>query len=114
MYALGAAELFHEAFLAAGSHVSEYVVKMFGGGNMFPNQTLGRTCPFICLPESPPSACRDVGCKNVLQGRHIFESRGFAIQIEDVGGAFSRQIVFDVRTGDVWVKRTAPIVNPGD
>lgn len=110
MYAVGAAELFQEAFLAAGSHVSEYVVRMFGGGNMFPQQTLGRPCQLICIPESPPTACRDVGCRNVLQGRLIFEALGFAIRIEDVGGAFSRQIVFDVRTGDVWVKRTAPIV----
>ncbi len=108
MYALGAAELFNEAFLAAGSHVSEYVIKMFGGGNMFPQQTSERRCEFICMPQSPPTACRDVGCKNVLQGRFIFESRGFVIHVEDVGGVGSRQLLFDVGTGDVWVKRTLP------
>ena len=105
MYALGAAGLFEDAFRSAGTHVGEYVIKMFGGGNMFPQQLGERVCEFVCAPDAPPTACRDVACKNVTQGREIFESRGFAIQVEDVGGVGSRQLIFDVATGDVWVRR---------
>lgn len=114
MYALGAAELFQEAFRAAGTHVSEYVIKMFGGGNMFPKQFPERSCEIDCDPDEPLSGCRDVSCMNILQGRRIFESRGFVIEVEDVGGVGSRQLLFEVSTGDVWIRRSKATPPPVD
>jgi chemotaxis protein CheD len=106
MYAEGAAELFEREFHLAGTHVSEYVIKMFGGGNMFPRQSSREHCDNHCEPEASSSSCRDVSCRNIIQGRHIFESRGFTIAIENVGGLGSRHLVFDVWSGDVWVRRS--------
>jgi len=90
LYAEQAAQLFQNAFTSVGTQMNEYVVKMFGGGSMFPSS----------------GVCREIPNRNVTQGRSIFESRGFAIAAQDVGGTGSRQLIFDVWTGDVWVRRS--------
>lgn len=112
LYAEEAVVLFERAFRAAGTQAREYVVNMFGGGSMFPQYSLGRACELACDPRLPPTVCRDVPCKNVTQGKSIFASRGFVIAGEDVGGLGSRQLIFDVWTGDVWVRRGKVVAEP--
>jgi chemotaxis protein CheD len=106
MYAGYAADMFERAFRETATCKDDYVVKMFGGGSMFPEVSAGQACETACDPAAPPIACRDVPCRNVTQGKFIFETRGFTIVCGDVGGLGSRQLIFDVWTGDVWVRRT--------
>jgi chemotaxis protein CheD len=104
MYAAGALRMFMREIEREHTAPDEYVVKVFGGGNMF-------STPAKKLCDGPPCtparrlACHDVACKNVETGRALLQKEGFKISQEDVGGVGSRQIVFDLWTGDVWVRR---------
>lgn len=75
-----------------GTHPREYQVKMFGGGNMFPES--GR----VNVPH--------IGVINVSAGRHLLELHGFTSSVEELGGAGHRAIIFEIGNGHVWVKRT--------
>jgi len=84
-----AIELFETAFRGCGTRASEYVVKMFGGGSMFP----------IAGPWL------DVSARNVYEGKRLFASKGMAVVAEDVGGSGPRRVMLDLWSGDVWVRR---------
>ena len=107
LYAVDAVELFAKAALAAGTLPREYVVKLFGGGNMFGPAV--HTCELECATAELGN-CRNVGCRNVLAGRTLFGQRGFRVAVEDVGGEGSRQINFEIWTGDVWVRRACAML----
>ena len=74
-----------------GSHPREYQVKMFGGGNMFPG--------------TYPKDTQHVGEKNIDVGRLLLKLHGFTVSVEALGGAGHRTIIFEINSGDVWVKR---------
>jgi chemotaxis protein CheD len=112
LYAEEAVVLFEQAFRASGTQARDYVVNMFGGGSMFPHLSLGESCDIDCNPKLPPAVCRDVACKNVTQGKSIFTSRGFVIAGEDVGGLGSRQLIFDVWSGHIWIRRSKVVTEP--
>jgi len=84
---------------------ADYVVKLFGGGNMFPRRTDGRRCADQPCGDSQRKACALVGCQNVAAAHGLLESCGYRIVAEDVGGEGSRQIVFDLADGSLWVSR---------
>jgi chemotaxis protein CheD len=92
--------------LSAGTRPAEYVAKMFGGGSMFPGHTRESNCVDPC-GEAKRDACRDVPCKNILAGHELLDREGLSLVTEDVGGEVSRTLIFDVWTGDVWVRRAA-------
>lgn len=78
----------------------DYLIKIFGGGNMFPNS---RACPsatYGCLSE----CCSNVSCRNVVTGRDILKQHGLKITAEHVGGSGHRQVVFEIWNGNVWMK----------
>lgn len=78
----------------AGTRLQDYEVKMFGGGNMFPR----------ALPH-PTRCSRDhVGRKNALAGRELVRRHGLQAKGEDLEGAGHRNIIFDLWSGEVWVK----------
>ena len=99
--------MFFEQAIRHESDPAAYQVKVFGGGNMFPQQhqrpCLGRSCDDVI------KSCRDVSCKNLIQGVSLLEKFGFQIASKDLGGATSRNIIFDVRDGHVWVRRNTPM-----
>jgi len=68
----------------------EYQVKLFGGGNMFPNRPIDQRL--------------DIGFKNIAAVRTQLEKHGFISQAEHVGGNGHRYIIFDVWSGHVWVR----------
>jgi chemotaxis protein CheD len=104
-YADGAAALFENAFHSCGSRASEYVIKMFGGGSMFPQHSSARSCNVVCAPSAVPDDCRHVSCRNIVQGKWLFESRGMIAAAADVGGIGSRRVMLDLWSGNVWVRR---------
>jgi chemotaxis protein CheD len=86
----------------AGTRLQEYEVKMFGGGNMFPHG-----------PYRPArSGDTHVGRKNALAGRELVRRHGMQAKGEDLEGAGHRCVMFDLWSGDVWVKHVALPTTP--
>jgi chemotaxis protein CheD len=103
LYAVDAVDLFAKSALASGTRPEEYIVKLFGGGNMFGPAV--HSCDIECS-KAGLDKCRNVGCRNVVAGRRLFGRRGFRVAVEDVGGEGSREVKFEIWSGDVWVRRT--------
>jgi chemotaxis protein CheD len=74
----------------ARTHPREYLFKLFGGGNMFPH-----------LEKRPDN---DIGGKNIECARRFLENAGFAIDASHLGGNVYRNVVFDIWSGNVWMK----------
>ncbi|MBS4099597.1 MAG: chemotaxis protein CheD [Sulfuricella sp.] len=89
-YADEAVELLLDEIRAGNFHPSAYQVKLFGGGNMFQSDR--------------PEGSFDVARDNVLAARTLLGKAGFAIHAEDVGGKGHRRIIFDIASGNVWVR----------
>ena len=88
-YADEAMEMLIREINAIGAPHRDYKVKLFGGGNMFPDRS------------NPAS---HVGMKNVETARRLITRYGFNCVAEHMGGYGHRNVVFDVWNGDVWVK----------
>jgi chemotaxis protein CheD len=71
--------------------------KIFGGGNMFPEQS---------LPHG-----RNVGQRNGEAARELLLAQGIPVISESLFGVGHRQIVFEVATGNVWARQIQPNSN---
>lgn len=89
-YADEAIELFLREAARYKTVPSEYQVKLFGGGNMFPEQN-------VDLSESVSS--RNIRAAEMLLGRHNFN-----LTTRHVGMSGHRTIAFEVWSGHVWVR----------
>ena len=78
----------------------EYQVKLFGGGRMF-----------ACTQKVKRHV--DVSDRNVETGRQLMAQHGFNIHAEDLGGDGHRNVVFDLWSGDVWLKKAARTLSGG-
>lgn len=67
----------------------EFIVKLFGGGNMFPESR---------------NRVSHVGLKNVEVARSLVARHGFNCVAEHLGGDGHRNVIFDIWSGNVWVK----------
>ncbi|GAB3258666.1 chemotaxis protein CheD [Chitinimonas naiadis] len=88
-YAEEAFQLVMRYIHSTGTLPADYVVKMFGGGHMLVAEN-GK------LPA--------VGERNIDFGKHWLDGNGFRLSREHLAGHGHRHIVFDVATGDVWVR----------
>lgn len=77
--------------------LNSFEAKVFGGGNMY-GKRLNR---FSDTVENLP-----IGEKNVAAAYHLLTDRGIPIQVAHVGEFGYRRVIFNVDTGDVWVKFT--------
>jgi chemotaxis protein CheD len=68
--------------------------KVFGGGNMFPDHFR--------------SGVMNVGQRNGEAALELLNHHGVPIVSESLFGIGHRQIIFDVRNGDVWCHQVAP------
>jgi chemotaxis protein CheD len=93
-YADEAMLLFRREIKAVRSNHKEFKAKIFGGGNMF--QT-----PSRCLKKSN---CQNVACRNVMTAKELLRLHGIDIAAEHVGDSGHRNVVFDVWSGDVWLR----------
>ncbi|HET7795359.1 MAG TPA: chemotaxis protein CheD [Rhizobacter sp.] len=78
----------------AGVPAQECEAKIFGGGNMFPEQ------------DSPHAM--HVGRRNGEAARGLLLARHIAVHSESLFGIGHRQIIFDVASGDVWARQIHP------
>ena len=74
-----------------------YQVKLFGGGNM------------VDRYGGAAGGRLSVANRNVIAGRELLEEHGFAVAAEHLGGFGHRNVIFDIDSGDVWVKQTSPL-----
>ena len=77
-------------FHTMGIGTSEIEVKLFGGADMFEGNGKGKV---------------RVGRMNVEMARQVLANHGLRLKNFDVGGTSGRKIVFDTKTGEVWMKR---------
>jgi chemotaxis protein CheD len=73
--------------------ISQFEAKIFGGGDMFPGQRAAKG--------------RRVGQANGEAARELLLAHRIPVHSESLFGVGHRQIVFDVATGDVWVRQIA-------
>ena len=78
-------------FTNQGLHPHFIQVKMFGGGNMFPGL--------------PAKDSLTIGIKNIHKGLAILTRCEFNIMSYDLAGGINRSVVFDVGSGEVWVRQ---------
>ena len=93
-----ALELIHSAVLRKATYSSDYVVKLFGGGDMF---------PLLDLSGAATGDTMLIGERNVAVGRKFLGEHGFILSAQDVGGSGYRVISLDLQTGDVSVRYRA-------
>lgn len=96
-YAEDAIQMFMHEIKKSHTKTSDYEVKMFGGGNQFPDQD---------------NSVFTVSDKNVMLGHSLLDEYGFTLKSEHLGGIGHRNIMFDLWSGDVWVKHVEKVVLP--
>ncbi len=85
-----AIELFKQEIVRHKAPLKEYQAKLFGGGNMFPRIKKG--------------ASSEVGARNVERSLEWIDKLGLPLVARHVGDIGHRNVMFDIWSGDVWVK----------
>jgi chemotaxis protein CheD len=99
-YADEVLEMFMRELRHSQTKPAEYQVKIFGGGRMFAH--MGKAGHHV-----------DISDRNVQIGRQLVAKHGFKLTAEDMGGDGHRNVVLDLWSGDVWVKKAAMILPVG-
>ena len=93
-YAEDVMEMFMRALRHSHSKPAEYQVKIFGGGRMFDTTAKDKPRPGVDISE-----------RNVQIGRELAGRYGFRFTAEDLGGRGHRNVMLDLWSGDVWVRK---------
>lgn len=101
-YADDAVELFLRELRSNHTKPEDYEVKVFGGGRMFRHQ---------CSVKTPE--IMEVGTRNIEAGRRLLREHGFRIQAEHLAGDGHRNVIFDIVSGNVWIKHVAELAIDG-
>jgi len=80
-----------QRFQNQGLQPEEFHVKMFGGSNMFPDLSLDEVL--------------SVGSKNIYMGEQILGECRFRVATSDLAGISQRMVIFELWSGDVWVRQ---------
>lgn len=99
-YAEDAMQMFLREIRAAKTPPADYVVKMFGAGDMFP--LIKRQHGTLHAKAGPQAGVPE---KNRAAAYALVEKYGFKVHAEDLGGEGHRQILFDIWSGHAWVKK---------
>jgi chemotaxis protein CheD len=91
-YAEEAMQLFLAELRHSGTVPSDYQAKLFGGGQMFKYSRTQRED-------------LDISTRNAQIGRALLEKEGFKVRAHDLGGQGHRNVIFDLWSGDVWLRR---------
>jgi chemotaxis protein CheD len=92
-YADEAVQLFLREVHRCATRPQEYEVKMFGGGSQFTGAAAKSTV--------------DIPGDNVAVGLQLLAHHGFTLLTRHLGGTGPRQVVFELATGNVWLKHAA-------
>ncbi|MEB0040803.1 MULTISPECIES: chemotaxis protein CheD [unclassified Pseudomonas] len=86
--------LFQQEIVAHQTTLEEYQLKLFGGGEMFPEQRRD-------LMGS------NVAHMNVAAAHELAAQSGLTPKSQDLGGLGHRTLIFDTWSGHVWVRHTS-------
>lgn len=100
-YANDAFEFFLQHIKQQKSFPNEYEAKIFGGAYLLKEHDKKNT-----------KTTQNVGQKNIEVGLSFLRQHGFQIKSKHVGGACHRNIIFDVKNGDVWVYYASDLTAP--
>ncbi|MGD0958193.1 MAG: chemotaxis protein CheD [Methylomonas sp.] len=89
-YADDAMLMFMRELEKTGTNPADYEVKMFGGGDQFPERA---------APER-----LSISDNNIVAGLALLKDYGFTIKCTHLGGAGHRNVIFDICNGHVWMK----------
>lgn len=82
-------EIFFREMVRAGTRKQDYIVKVFGGGNMF---------------ELKDPSGATVGERNIEMLQLLLAREGIKIAAQHMGGKGHRNVIFELWNGDCWVK----------
>ena len=102
-YAEEMMELFMDELRRSKTRPGDYQAKIFGGGRMFDYR-----------PDERRKQLQlriDISERNVQVGRELAARYGFKHSAEDMGGSGHRNVVLDLWSGDVWVKKADKILS---
>lgn len=98
-YAEDAMQMFLSELSKSDTRPEDYIVKLFGGAS-------------VGAAGQSPSARIDSGIdpfelphRNVAAGRELLSSHGFKLCAEHTGGSGSLLLVFELWSGDIWLRR---------
>lgn len=94
-YAEEAMHMFMRELQRSGTATGDYQVKLFGGGQMFP-------------ARSQVNRHSGISQRNMEAGRELVVRHGFSLRAHDMGGEGHRNVILDLWSGDVWLKRAVP------
>ncbi len=89
-YADSALQLFEREVKKNHTALTDYQAKVFGGGNHLPH-----------VSDKQDS----IGVKNAETAMTLLMGKGVEIVVADVGEQWARRIIFELKSGDVWVKK---------
>ena len=104
-YAEDAMKMFLQEIKAAGTLPSEYQTKIFGGGHMFSHIINTPHCTPSYRQCIESSSCKNIACKNALIAPYLLQKNGFTITNHDLGGTQHRKVIFELWSGDVWLRK---------
>jgi chemotaxis protein CheD len=111
-YADEALEFLVNEIRRAGTRPAEYQAKLFGGSGMFAGIEKTRCPSGKCDPFA--ASCKDVSCRNRRSAHQLLAQHGFFIKAENLGGTKPHNVLFDIWSGHVWLKRPPNILKPAD
>ena len=91
-YADEAMELLVREMHDAGTRPSQSQAKVFGGGRMFSHKHKDHVL--------------NIGDRNIEAARRLLRKHGLSSASESLAGVGHRSIVFDIASGDVWVRHS--------
>ena len=91
-----AMEMLQAKIRATGRSPDEFEAKVFGGGHMFPDKG-GPICHLGWVQVA-----------NITAGKELLARHGHRVVAEHLGGEGHRQLIFEVPTGQVWLKHNPP------
>lgn len=91
-YADDVMEMFRHEVSKHGTVLTDYEAKIFGGGNM--------------MRERGQNIEDSIGTKNATAAMNLLMQEQVPIMVAHVGEFGHRRLVFDVNSGDVWVRHT--------
>ncbi len=89
-YADNTVKLFEQSAKKHRTSLKEYKAKIFGGGNHLPHQSDKQDT---------------IGMKNAEAAMTLLIEKNVDILVADVGENWARRVIFELQTGDVWVKK---------
>ena len=92
-------EIFFREMVRAGTRKQDYIVKVFGGGNMF---------------ELKDPSGATVGERNIEMITILLARESIPIAAQHIGGKGHRNVIFELWNGDCWVKHADLLLPTGN